>query len=202
MHLSKVMISGSTCRNPYEIHRALWRLFPEDADAQRDFLFRVEHSGQQSAEVLLQSIREPLPSPSKEVRLVACKEYPLLLRAGQRLRFLLVANPVKTIADEHGRLKGDGQEKKCRVPLLRDEDRQTWLTRKLNGFAVVEIAEVEKRPVLNFHKIREKRIGKIQPVVFQGILQVLNQDEFRNQIIKGIGPAKAFGCGLLSLARI
>jgi len=44
--------------------------------------------------------------------------------------------------------------------------------------------------------------GKIQPVRFQGILQVVNPGALQETTIKGIGPAKSFGCGLLSLARI
>jgi CRISPR system Cascade subunit CasE len=39
--------------------------------------------------------------------------------------------------------------------------------------------------------------------IFQGILQVTDPDAFlQNKVIRGIGPAKAFGCGLLSLTRI
>lgn len=201
MFLSKVMISGAACRNPYEIHRALWGLFPEHADAERDFLFRVERSGQQSAEVLMQSLREPTVMAGREARLLVCKPYPLPLKAGQRLRFMLLANPVKTINDEAGRLNAEGEIKKCRVPLISDEDRQSWLVRKLSGLAEIDTVVVEKRPPLNFRKAREKRVGKIQPVSFQGLLSVVDPEELKNTILSGIGPAKAFGCGLLSLAR-
>jgi len=43
--------------------------------------------------------------------------------------------------------------------------------------------------------------GKIQSVGFQGILQVAKPTILKEIIINGIGPAKAFGCGLLSLAK-
>lgn len=201
MYLSKVMISGSACRNPYEIHQVLWRLFPEDAEAERDFLFRVEHSGQQNAEVLLQSRREPIAVAMREVRLLGSKPYPLQLQAGQRLRFLLLANPIKTINDGGGRLNADGEAKKCRVPLIRDEELQAWLVRKLTGLAEIETVIVEKRQPLNFRKASEKRVGKVQPVSFQGVLSVVDPDGLKNLLLAGIGPAKAFGCGLLSLAR-
>jgi CRISPR system Cascade subunit CasE len=59
MYLTKILIKGSACRNPYEIHRALWTLFPENGDACRDFLFRVGHSDRDHAEILMQSLREP-----------------------------------------------------------------------------------------------------------------------------------------------
>jgi CRISPR system Cascade subunit CasE len=201
MFLSKVMISGTACRNPYEIHRVLWKLFPEDAEAARDFLFRVERSGQQLTEVLLQSRREPNTVPIREARLLGSKSYPLRLQAGQRLRFLLLANPVKTINDEGGRLDADGEVKKCRVPLTHDEDLQAWLARKLAGAADIESVVIEKRPPINFRKASEKRVGKVQPVSFQGALSVVDPDGLETLLLSGIGPAKAFGCGLLSLAR-
>lgn len=201
MYLTKAMISGAACRNPYELHRVLWKLFPEDRNAGRDFLFRVERSGQQMAEVLVQSHREPIQQGSQDVRLLGSKPYPLTLRPEQRLHFLLLANPIKTINDEGGRLNKEGAIKKCRVPLIRDEDLKAWLVRKLDGLAMIEAVEIEKRPALNFRKSSEKRVGKVQPVSFRGVLSVVDPDALADAITRGIGSAKAFGCGLLSLAR-
>jgi CRISPR system Cascade subunit CasE len=200
MYLSKVMISGAACRNPYEIHRVLWNLFPEDAEAKRDFLFRIERIGQQSIGVLLQSLRQPSVTASREARIVGSKPYPLQLLVGQRLRFLLLANPVKTISDESGRMNTEDEVKKCRVPLIGDEDQRAWLLRKLNSFAEVVSVSAEKRSPLNFRKSSERLIGKIQPVCYQGTLKVVNPDGFRQLVFTGIGPAKAFGCGLMSVA--
>lgn len=202
MYLSKVMINGAACRNPYEIHRVLWKLFPEAAEAERDFLFRIERAGQQQAEVLLQSWREPIASAMREARLLDSKPYPLNLQSGQRLRFLLLANPIKMINDKNGRFNAGGEVKKCRVPLIHDEELQAWLARKFDGLAEVESVEVEKRPTMNFRKTSEKRIGKVQPVSFQGCLTVADPEGLKTLIHSGIGPAKAFGCGLLSLARV
>jgi len=201
MYLSKVLIHGSISRNPYEIHRALWRLFPEDADAERDYLFRVERPGQQQAEVLMQSCRVPGKQNVPGIKLLAKREYPLDLKVGQRLRFLLLANPVKTINDENGRLNAKGEVKKCRVPLIHEEEWRAWLERKLDGCSDLETLIAEKRLPLNFRKAKEKRAGKIQPVCFQGILAVKDPSAVRDLVATGIGPAKAFGCGLLSLAR-
>lgn len=200
MYLSKIMIHGAACRNPYEIHRTLWQLFSQDADAERDYLFRVERQGQQQAEVLLQSQRKP-NCDVRDARLLATREYSPTLQPGQRLRFLLIANPIKTIKDESGRLNTKGEVKKCRVPLIREEEWRDWLERKLDGLASLETLVAEKRLPMNFHKAKEKRVGKIQPVSFQGILKIEDVTEFTELLNNGIGPAKGFGCGLLSLAR-
>jgi len=201
MYLSKVEIFGSICRNPYEIHRALWKLFPEDAEAERDYLFRVERFGRERAEILLQSEREPANDRIRGAHLLATRPFQPLLQQGHRLRFLLIANPVKTINDENGRLNSRGEVKKCRVPLIRENEWRTWFERKLAGCAEPESLITEKRLPMNFRKIKEKRAGKIQPVSFQGVLQITDPAGLKDLIATGIGPAKAFGCGLLSIAR-
>ena len=201
MYLSKVMIHGSSSRNPYEIHRALWRMFPGDADAERDYLFRVERSGQQQVEVLMQSCREPIIRDMAGTKLIASRNYPLILNVGTRLRFRLVANPIKTITDEGGRLNTKGEVKKCRVPLIHEEEWRAWLEKKLADCAKLETLIAENQLPLYFRKRKGKRVGKIQPVNFQGTLSVSDSLTFSELVISGIGPAKAFGCGLLSLAR-
>lgn len=200
MYLSKVMITGTACRNPYEIHRALWQMFPEHANATRDFLFRVERSGRQQAEILMQSMRQPV-AQSPNVRLLATRDYPLELRVGQRVRFFLIANPVKTINDENGRKNAKGDVKKCRVPLIDESEQRLWMKRKLDVNAQLDALIIAPRFPLYFRKSKANMTGKIQPVSFQGILQIGNPAGLQGMIADGIGPAKAFGCGLLSLAR-
>jgi CRISPR system Cascade subunit CasE len=200
MYLSKILVSGSACRNPYEIHRALWRLFAEDTKAARDFLFRVERAERNHAEILMQSDRKPEGS-SKTARILACREYALRFNSGQRFRFLLLANPVKTINDEAGRRNAQGEPKKCRVPLIREEEQRLWIKRKFKSSASLETLVVDGSVPLRFRKNREDKAGKVQPAVFQGILKVEDPEVMMGLVHDGIGPAKAFGCGLLSLAR-
>jgi len=85
---------------------------------------------------------------------------------------------------------------------LHEEQQQAWLERKLQAFAQLETLIVQPEPVLYFRKAKEGRSGKIQTVMFDGVLTVTDAEAFNSQVTKGIGPAKAFGCGLLSLARI
>lgn len=201
MYLSKIILRGTACRNPYEMHQMLWKLFPKDSAADRDFLFRVGQVERDNAEILMQSFRKPEKS-SDTVRIMACKNYVLPLQIGQRLRFLLVANPIKMIKDEKGRIGTDGNIKKCRVPLIKEEQQRAWLERKLQGAALLEVVEIDTVFPLRFLKKREERTGKIQQVRFQGVLMVEEVGMLQDIIHSGIGPAKAFGCGLLTLARI
>ena len=201
MYLSKVMVSGAACRNPYEIHRALWGLFPGDKAAKRDFLFRVVQAECSRAEILMQSLRRPEESV-REAKLLASKAYHLSLRKDQRLRFYLVANPAKKINDEGGRENAHGEQKKCRVPLVHEDDQRVWISRKLKDAADLETMIIEPRYPIRFLKNKEDRAGKIQPVCFHGILIVKDADRFSDSVIHGVGPGKAFGCGLMSIAKV
>jgi len=200
MYLSKVLVKGPACRNPYEIHRVLWRVFPEDAEAKRDFLFRVEQSDYAHAEILMQSDRRP-EIPSDKVRILACKAYRPVFGPGHRLRFLLVANPIKMINDESERKNARGETKKCRVPLIREDEQRDWIKRKFGDAASIEELTIDPASRIRFRKTKEDRVGKIQPVVYKGTLKVQIPEAMMTLVKTGIGPAKALGYGLISLAR-
>uniref|UniRef100_UPI00214741E7 type I-E CRISPR-associated protein Cas6/Cse3/CasE n=1 Tax=Endozoicomonas sp. ONNA2 TaxID=2828741 RepID=UPI00214741E7 len=121
-----------------------------------------------------------------------------------RLRFRLRCNPVRSVKDERrGEVTRNGTTytRSVRVPLIREEQQQQWLEKKLRqaGAQLLAVNVVQEAP-LYFRKKREKRGGKIQPVLFEGVLQIEAPQQFSNALISGFGPAKSFGMGLLSLA--
>ncbi len=195
MYLSKIHIPWTDCKNNFELHQALWCLFPNRDAEKRDFLFRVEQLEKGvGAKVLMQSITPPQQSADSPV-IVDWREYNPEFLSGQRLRFR--ANPIKTIKDKSKgtvEKKGKTFTKTVRVPLLHEEEQQVWLERKLQGFGQLEALIIQPESVLYFRKVKEKRSGKIQPVLFDGILTVMEPDQFVLQLKQGIGPAKAFGC--------
>ncbi len=199
MYLSRLLLTGEQWRNPYEVHRSLWRTFPSPAEMQRDFLFSVEERAPRNVQVIMLSARQP-EYESDSVCLLACKVFEPKLQQGDRLGFLLTANPIKSISDAQGRVDGKGDIKKCRVPLIKEQDQITWLKRKFNGAALINSVEIEKQPPLYFRK--RARPGKIQSFKFMGELQVEDSAELKKVMRNGIGPAKAFGCGLLLVRRI
>ena len=124
------------------------------------------------------------------------------LAEGQMLRFRLRANPIKTITDARGRQNQKGTTKKCRVPLIKAEAQKAWIVRKLDSVCSIKALNLQREIPLYFRKKTNHRAGKIQTVLFDGILRVNVPDDFVNKLRKGIGPAKAFGCGLLSLSPV
>jgi len=201
MYLSKVLIPWQKASNPYDIHRELWHLFPRRPDEDRDFLFRVEQKKKDcGVEVLMQSGQEPGDVDGRNY-VEATRKYEPAIEKGQKLRFRLRANPVKKISDESERLNRKGEVKKCRVPLIREEEQKAWFERKIEPFCFLDALIVNQEVPIYFRKKKSDRTGKIQTVLFDGIFSVKDPSRFMREIEKGIGPAKAFGCGLLSIAK-
>lgn len=196
MFLSKIWIGWHWAKDPYQLHRALWQLFPDRPTDERDFLFRVEDLQRgKGALVLMSSAMQPQTAPVAEV--VATKAITLSLLVDSRLRFRIRANPIKTIKDAT-RLDKHGGRKSIRVSLIHEEEQLQWLIRKFTGIAEIETARVIQEPALFFSK--QNMDGKIQPVCFEGVLKVVDNIALYEILRQGIGPAKAMGCGLLSLA--
>lgn len=140
------------------------------------------------------------------------------LRCGQILRFRLRANPTKRVAKQEDRMRGK------RVELVHEEEQIAWLIRKgqerekgiPGGFELLmkEIKEArgETRLVPRVNVCSEgKQKGRKWDeagrhatthlaTLFEGLLRVTDRDAFLQTLIRGIGPGKAFGFGLLSVA--
>jgi CRISPR system Cascade subunit CasE len=211
MYLSKVTVGWHWAKNPYELHRALWQMFPDRPEAERDFLFRVEQTQfRLHAQVLMQSMTEP--QTSKAAQLSACKPIQFSIPEASVLRFRLRANPIKTIKDAKGRLNKKGELKSCRVPLVKEVDQHAWLVRKFDGIAELKTVQIVTEAPLYFYKNKDRdknteksnnrQGGKINTVCYDGILTVTDSESFERLLLSGIGAGKSFGCGLLSIARV
>ena len=202
MYLSKVGINWPACRNPYEWHRLLWRLFPNKPDSKRDFLFTcLERRPGRNISVLLFSLEKPERMQTTEIVLVGEQKslVNISFKQRQKLRFRLTANPTKVVTEQ------TSEKRKVRVPLIKPEQQEAWLKRHLEGCAEIETVNSQNEAPLYFN--RNNKGGKIIPVLFEGVLSVVNPTKFKEQIyekqnekgefIAGIGPAKSFGCGLM-----
>lgn len=207
MFLSRVEIPLEAARNPYNLHRQLWHLFPgedresrsSDDETRQGFLFRIEeNSTGRPARLLVQSRRAPTRADGLLV--IGSREINPCPSAGQRLAFVLTANPVKTITDAQRDAKPGKQSEKCRVPLIKEEDQRQWLLRKLGEAGEIEAVKLLPHAPLYFRK--GSRGGKLVTATFEGELRVSNPDRLTTLLENGVGPAKAFGCGLLLVRRL
>ena len=211
MYLSRLILNPRSRRTqqelaaPYEMHRTIMSAFPEDlADGER-VLFRVDvdrHTGVPT--VLVQSQRPAnwsllkvesdylLHAKSLGQPNPAQKQFEPSFAAGQRLAFRMRANPS---------FKRDGQ----RLAWLREEDQHAWLDRKAedSGFHVLSLLVIPEGMVTpEKHSAEASHRMSVYSVRFDGLLMVTDSERFRDTLAAGIGPAKAFGFGLLSVAPV
>ncbi|MGL5174663.1 MAG: type I-E CRISPR-associated protein Cas6/Cse3/CasE [Olsenella sp.] len=155
------------------------------------------------------------------------KDYdPFLARIedGQNYQFRLVANPVlnpKEVVSEKGVTKRVGHLTALQqtawligaqaydasgheVPDRFERNGETRASR--NGFRVLSDAD-SGAPRIVVSDIRKRTFPRghggapitIASARFDGVLQVINADALRGALSKGIGHAKGFGCGLLTI---
>ena len=207
MFLSRVEVPWEFARNPYNLHRQLWRLFPGEEretrgsseELRQGFLFRIENNPTgRPARLLVQSRRAPASASGLTV--VGTREIHPQPFAHQRLAFLLTANPIKTVTDTQRDAKQDKKSDKCRVPLIKEEDQHAWLTRKFVSAGEIETANALPHAPIYFRK--GNRGGKLATVTFEGVLRVSDPKRLAELLENGVGPAKGFGCGLLLLRRV
>jgi CRISPR system Cascade subunit CasE len=149
--------------------------------------------------------REPVPVKPTGERYRA-------IGGGDVLRFRLRSNPTKkihTTAENHTPGKKPTGPNGTRKP-LRQEELPEWIARKgiQHGFSVLEIRD-QPDPVSGKEQIGRKpsespghRQMTHAAVLFEGVLEVTDAGLFRVALWQGIGPAKAYGFGLLSIAPI
>ncbi|MDD5402673.1 MAG: type I-E CRISPR-associated protein Cas6/Cse3/CasE [Dehalococcoidales bacterium] len=189
--------------NPYEMHRTLMQAFPSKTQGGPGrVLFRVDDNKTMCTSiVLVQSENKPdwafLAEKDyllKRANNPAFKEYEPTLRKGQRLRFLLKANPTVKKVFEAGK---PGK----RIGLYKEKEQADWFLGKAEqcGFkpTIVDICQEGKQT-----SFKHGNASTHFSVIFTGALTVTNPELFLQTIRAGIGSAKGFGFGLLSIAPI
>ncbi|MGQ0601468.1 MAG: type I-E CRISPR-associated protein Cas6/Cse3/CasE [Anaerolineales bacterium] len=218
MYLSQLVLNPRSrdarrdAGDEYQMHSTLARLF---ADAPKDekerrfeeltraekerVLFRIErHANDGLVRALVQSYRAPdfskLPTGYCATSPQTRGDYEEKLKAltpGQAVRFRLRANPT---------VKKQGK----RLGLREPAQQQAWLERKLHE-AGAELLDCRFMPhevtPLHKHKTFENTPSQIHlGVLFEGVLRVTDPAALRAAVENGIGSAKGYGFGLLSLA--
>lgn len=189
----------------YRIHQALWNLFDSDPDATRDFLYRQEGQADELAFLVLSKRK---PGTDNGLWHIQTKPYAPRLQAGQHLAFSVRINPVVKRRDDSGRqyrhdlvmdLKKNDPESADTQAERVQLAAQQWLSARQSqyGFELVENSIIgEAYRQWRFGGKGGNRIS-FSSIDCSGRLTVSNAGRFESALMKGVGPAKAFGCGLL-----
>ncbi len=175
-------------------------------DDRRGFLFRIDPQPRARVAILVQSALEPdwdyafhnagyLLAAAPEV-----KPFSPRFTMGQHLDFRLLANPTRKI-DTKTRPNGE-RSNGNRLPVS-DDQLYPWLARRADaaGFTVDEAATTIHTGYVYVNKAREDRGQRLRSARFDGLLEVTDPQRLVEAVASGIGSGKAFGFGLLSLAR-
>ena len=188
--------------NPYRVHQRLLMAFPAQPPGR--LLFRIEDKWT-PLRLLVQSGIEADWSRAFAEHPVLCqlplqKSFTPRYREGEVLRFLLRANPTKRLPSGRPGERVDG----ARVGLSREDDQRDWMLRKgaAAGFRPLDF-RVRQVGTVRSHKTPSKDRGRQSHLVveFEGMLEVADPDVLTKAVEHGIGTAKAYGNGLLSLGR-
>ena len=133
------------------------------------------------------------------------------LEEGQRFSFRLTANPTHS-----ARTRPEGPLKRLGHVTVRHQE--SWLLKKaqVNGFEIPTFTtpdvpeadpeaafQVTRRQVLSFsRRDHEGHLGRVtlNQAEYEGLLVVTDRERIVGALTSGIGPAKGYGCGLLTLA--
>lgn len=206
---------GLACGDGYKEHQALWRLFASDPDAERDFLFRRDEL-YPGVRYFVVSQREPQDRDG--IWLIETKPYAPSVDEGQQLAFSLRLNPVVKRKGEDGKSRRhdvvmdakrragyQSQARSEREPetAIAQQAGLEWLRSRAasHGFSIGE----KGLCVEGYRQHRSPKRGNqisYSSMDFAGVLKVEDLGLFAESLQNGIGPAKAFGCGLLLVRRV
>jgi CRISPR system Cascade subunit CasE len=190
-------------------HHLLWSLFADAPDRKRDFLWREEGPGR----FLTLSARAPLDAHG--LFQLDSRPFEPALRAGDRLRFALRANPVVAVPGARGERgkRADvvmhmlyavprGDERIAARETAIPEAGRAWLAKQgeRHGFAPEGEVGVDGYETIRMPRpgARDARYGVLE---FDGVLVVRDPATFLAQLARGFGRARAFGCGLMLIRR-
>lgn len=194
--------------DPYRLHQEVWRLVGGGADASRDFLYRAESASRRPTLYAL----APRPAQDPDgLWVTESKAWHPVLAAGDELAFSLRANATVRIGSTrhdvvmHARRslnqgRGESDEE---APDRRELEQMTghkWLAARAAplGFELLGLV-VEGHHVVEMP--RRGRSIRIAMLDYTGHLRITDIERFGQALREGIGPSKAFGCGLLLIRR-
>lgn len=193
--------------SPQRMHAAVMLGFPPGSTIegpQGRVLWRVDH-GDYAATLWISSPSKPdlthiveqagWPTAADPWQTRATDALLGRLADGQEWVFRLTANPVVSVKQEGGRGK--------RVPHVTVEQQGSWLLTRAEGLGVsLRNVAVKHREEISFNRGTDgtNRRVTLNRATFDGLLIVTDPDLLRSALTQGVGKAKAYGCGLITLA--
>lgn len=198
----------------YTLHQNLMRVWGENrSEYPYRVLYRREVGKDDTVNLLIQAPKiaawEAIFNERNTGIVIRKKEININPKVGDKFLFRLHANPTKV------RRKPNSEERQ-RIGIIEPAEQIEWLQRKgenhtvdigmgdpvpTGGFKILQVVANRKSPEITV-QTKTKNSLIHNAVTFDGVLEVTAQENFLNSIGLGIGSAKAFGFGLLSIGRV
>jgi CRISPR system Cascade subunit CasE len=211
-----IVLAGLPTQPVHE--RVLWRL--DAQSSRRPALFVLTHTPP-SWEHLTEQAGWPSSDTADDPQVTIRDYKPLLdrLKCGDEYAFRLTANPVQTTKhpvaptlSQLARSENGSRGRSVRVGHRTVATQTAWLldrgqrwgfeipnstARGPDGKPAPDVAVVARTRIAFRHKPKPV---VVQVVSYEGRIRVTNAELLRQAMLNGLGPAKAYGCGLMTLA--
>jgi len=224
MYLSRLKLEPFRLRkvysSPQAMHGAIEAAFEGELDARK--LWRIDRlDGQDfllvcSPALPLDSVPNDLGGKSVTWESLDYEPFLSKLEVGQRWHFRLRANPTYSVS------QGEGKRGKVYAHVT-TEQQKLWLLSRAEkyGFVIAQSEndvdveqddegagtradlyqfDVAERMQLRFQKKAGTKPVEVRVATLEGVLEVTDAGALRHALCGGIGRAKAYGCGLMTLA--
>ncbi len=198
--LTKVLLDGAAGDRG---HGLIWSLFSDSGAGARTFLYRQIDPGS------FITVSERPPADAHNLWHIDSKDYAPSLHGGQRLRFVLRANPamsartpgaprgLRVDAVMHAKTRLGAEERKT---FNAGEAALDWLVAR--GPTIGAAFERERCSATGYQQIVVPKKGTRKPVTFaeidyEGVLAVTDSTKLTAALFSGIGKARSYGCGLM-----
>jgi CRISPR system Cascade subunit CasE len=208
MYLSRIELDESlpdtrrAFASPQIMHAAVENCFGPKKDMKERKLWRVDRLRGKQYLLILSGKKPDFTNLAKQFSKKGIygesADYEKLLLhvdEGQIWRFRLRGNTVHSVST------GDGGRGKIYAHLTIEQQR-LWLSKKALscGFLLNEDQyDVVETDRLKFWRAGDKRPVSLGVAVFEGVLKITDKNLFKRALTDGIGRAKAYGCGLLTI---
>lgn len=203
--------------DPYGQHQGLWKLFEvaqEERTGRVEFLFRTEKKDGLPVFYVL-SKRQPRDRTG--LWDIESKPYQPDIQIGDRLAFKLRVNPVVTREGEAGsrskrhdvvmdakhqmNWKNLPEGRRPTLAYVAQKAGETWLRARAERLGCkFDDATLRADGYRTWRKHSAKSI-ELSMLDLEGCLTIADPARFADALLKGVGPAKGFGCGLLLVRR-